>query len=209
MAITDKMIQLGHAARRLNDGSDKLNRLISKIDTTLGRLMIGMPYTHPRPISESVTFDADGKRVIEVAYLSYQKIRDGYHLAVKTVKVLESKKALGVEAPGSVHPLIEAPRKLRYAAIDVLPDLVSGLATQVDDIVNKMERRCDVAESLLRHLEQMVDPHAPVDPAPMADRFKEIADASTSQGHVVRRAEPAGVPEGPRKRSRTHPQGSL
>lgn len=195
-----RMVQLGHAARRLNDGSDKLNRLIAQIDGTLGRLMIGMPYVHPRPISELVTFDADNKRVIEVAYLTYDKIRDGYHLAVKTVKILESKKALGSEAPGAVTPLLEAPRKLRYAAIDVLPELVSGLATQVDDIVAKMERRCDVAESLLAHLESMVDPNAPQDSSSMADRFQEIAQASTSQGRY----------EGPRprKRSKTHPQGS-
>ena len=201
MAITDKMVQLGQAARRLNDGSDRLNRLISQIDTTLGRLMIGMDYIHPLPISESVSFDSDNKRIIELAYLSYLKVRDGYHLTVKTVKVLESKKSLGVEAPGKVQPLLEAPRKLRYAAVDALPELVSGLATQVDEIVNKMERRVDVAESLLTHLESMLDPNAPSDPAPMADRFKEIAEASTTRGQTAGKRPP-------RRRAKTQPQGS-
>lgn len=194
MAITQELVRLGQAARRLNDGSDQLNRVIAKIDSLLGRLMIGMDYTHPHPISEWATVDTDGKRTIEVAFVAYLKIRGSYHLAVKTVKVMESKRALATESPGSVQPLLEAPRKLRYGAVDVLPDLVGGLAQQVDDIVNQMERRCQVANSLLAHLERMVDDQGPADPR-IASRFEDIAQASTSGTFV-------------RPRSKTRIQGS-
>ncbi len=177
MGITDKMYSLASAARRLNDGSDHLNRLLAEIDRILGRLMIGMDYVHPRPVAESVTFDKENHRVIEISYVAYLKVARGWHLAIKTVKVLEAKKQMANESPGSVIPLLEAPRRLRYAAVELLPELVSGLASQVDEVLNKMERRCEVAETLLTHLEGMATESMPNDPN-MAERFESLAAAS-------------------------------
>ena len=217
MPITDKMVRLGTAARKLNDGSDHLNRLISRIDGVLGRLMIGMDYIHPRPVSEQVTYDADHKRVIEIAYVGYLKIRGHFHLALKTVKVMESKAAMAGEAPGAVVPLLEAPRRLRYAAVDLLPEVVSGLATQVDDIVQKMERRCDVASALLDHLESMVEPGAPAINDPVtAERLRDIAEASGVHPVPVRHPRAPSPAEGAqpprfetrRRRSKTDHLGS-
>lgn len=158
MPITEQLHVLGQAAKRLNDGSEQLNALIARIDALLGRLMIGMDYLHPRPLSESVTYDRDGKRVIEMAYLSYSRIGKAYALAIKTVKVHESKRALANEASGDFMPLLQAPRRLRYAAVDVLPELVAGLSTQVEEVAAAMSRRCAVAESLARRLEEMAGP---------------------------------------------------
>jgi bifunctional DNase/RNase len=202
MGITDKMYSLASAARRLNDGSDHLNRLISDIDKLLGKLMIGMDYIHTRPVAESVSYDKEGHRVIEVSYVAYLKVNSGWHLAIKTVKVLEAKKQLANEAPGSVLPLLEAPRRLRYAAVELLPDVVSGLANQVDEVLNKMERRCEVAETLLDHLEGMLDVEPrPSDPA-MAEKFESLAEASgVYEGGGVRHgAQPR------RKRRKTSPR---
>jgi len=155
MAITDELHALGAAARRLNDGSEQLNRLIARIDELLGRLMIGIDWFHPRPLSESVSFDREGKRVIELAYLGYCRVQKSYQLAVKTVKVLESKLALATESPGEFVPLLQAPRRLRYAAVDQMPELVTGLARQVAEVAGAMERRCATAQSLAQQLEQM------------------------------------------------------
>ncbi len=153
--MNDKLVRLGTAARELNDGSDKLNRLVAEIDKLLGRLMIGLDYVHPRPIHERVTTDKTGHRVTELAFLAYLKVQGGYHLAVKTVKVLEAKHQVATEQPGRVTPLLASPRRIRYAAVDVLPELVSGLAEQVDDVVSAMERRCATAEALLEHLQDV------------------------------------------------------
>ena len=149
MGITDNMFSLASAARRLNDGSDHLNRLISDIDKILTRLTIGMDYVHPRPVMETVSFDDEGHRIIELSYLAYLKVHRGWNLAIKTVKVLEAKKQLANEAPGAIVSLLEAPRRERYAAVEHLPELVSGLAAQVDEVLTKMDRRCEVAETLL------------------------------------------------------------
>jgi hypothetical protein len=157
MAITEKLQRLGQAARKLNEGSSELNHLIASIDKVLGKLMIGMDYVHPRPLSETTMVDRDGKRVIELVFVGYFKVEGAYHLAAKTVKVLESKAQLASEAPGVVAPLLACSRVVRHGAVDLLPDLVSGLAAQVDEVVNAMERRCHTAQALLDHLESVAE----------------------------------------------------
>jgi hypothetical protein len=155
MAINDELQRLGDSAQRLNAGSDQLNRLIERIDELLATLMIGLDYVHPRPIDETTSADHNGKRVIELSYVGYLRTSQSYHLAIKTVKVLESKLAVATQNPGEIVPLLAAPRRLRYAAVDLLPELVSGLAAQVDEMVGSLERRCRTAESLVHNLEQI------------------------------------------------------
>jgi len=170
MAIAQKLQRLGQAARKLNEGSSELNRLIASIDKVLGKLMIGMDYVHPRPLSETMTIDRDGKRVIELVFVGYLKIEGGYHLAAKTVKVLESKAQLASEAPGVIVPLLASPRVVRHGAVDLLPDLVSGLAAQVDEVVSAMERRCRTAQALLDHLESVAEDGSEPDARPSRER---------------------------------------
>jgi hypothetical protein len=155
MGMNERLNQLGQAARRLNEGSDQLNTLISAIDKALARLMIGMDYVHPRPLQETMSVGRDGKRVIELAFLSYLRIQSEFHLCIKTVKILESKVALASESPGNVIPLLSAPRMLRHAAVDLLPELIQVLSHQVGDLVAQMERRCTTAKSLLEQLEDL------------------------------------------------------
>jgi hypothetical protein len=154
MGVTEELYRLGQSARRLNDGSDLLDRSLAEIDRALNRLTLGFEYQIPRPIAEQAHHDRDGKRVIEVSYLGYMQLEsiDGappeYHLAVKTLKVLEGRSAQG-EQPGSVLPLLEAPRAVRHAAVDHLATLVAGLAGQVDDMNTHIERRNAIATAIL------------------------------------------------------------
>jgi hypothetical protein len=182
MPITQEMYKLGLSARRLNDGSDQLNRLIAQIDRLLGQLSVGIDYVHPRPIGEHVTLDREGKRVIEMAYLGYFRVQRGYHLAVKTVKVLESKLAFATETPGEVVPLLQASRRLRYAAVDLMPELVAGLAQNAEDMAGAMDRRCATAEALVRHLEGIAGP------APQA----EVETAAQSATNWRKQTVPVG-----------------
>jgi plasmid maintenance system antidote protein VapI len=95
-----------------------------------------------------------------MAYLAYCRIGKVYALAIKTVKVHESKRAMATESPGEFIPVLQAPRRLRYAAVDVLPELVAGLSAQVEEVAEAMARRCAVAESLAQRLEEMAGPSA-------------------------------------------------
>lgn len=173
MAITHELHRLGLSTRRLNDGSEQLNQMIAAIDGLLERLMIGLDFVLPRPLAEYTSYDAQGKRVIELSYLGYLKVQRGYHLAVKTTKIVESRLAMANETPGQVIALLEAPRRLRYAAVDMLPELVAGLAEQVEDMVSSMERRCQIAHGLLQNLERIAGPAD-------ASRVVPAAEAATS-----------------------------
>lgn len=153
MGVTEELYRLGQAARRLNDGSDRLDRTLSEIDAALGRLMLGFEYQLPRPIVETVHHDSAGKRVIEVSYLGFLRLEDDaatgeLHVGVKTLKILEGRRSDG-EQPGRMVPLLEAPRAIRHAAVDHLAALVAGLAAQVDEMVGHIERRNAIASTIL------------------------------------------------------------
>lgn len=157
MGITEELFRLGQAARRLNDGSDRLDRSLAEIDQALAQLMLGFEFQLPRPIAEQAHLDRDGKRVIEVSHLGYLPIEgpDGaveFRLAIKSLKVFEGRRTDG-ESPGRIVPLLEAPRAVRHAAVDHLASLVAGLAAQVDDMVAHIERRNQIATAILGTLE--------------------------------------------------------
>jgi hypothetical protein len=153
MGVTEELYRLGQSARRLNDGSDLLDRSLAEIDRALGRLTLGFEFQLPRPIAEQAHHDRDGKRIIEVSYLGYMQFAPvenaspQYHLAVRTLKVFEGRRTS--EEPGRVQPLLEAPRAIRHAAVDHLPTLVAGLAGQVDEMVAHIERRNAIATAIL------------------------------------------------------------
>jgi hypothetical protein len=161
VGITDQLFHLGQAARHLNDGSDRLDRCLAEIDRALGRLMLGFEHQLARPIAEVVHHDSDGKRIIEVSYLGYMRFAgseerpdgrrpgSGFHLGVRTVKVFEGRRAPEGELPPRVTALLEAPRAVRHAAVDHLADLVGGLAAQVDEMVEHIERREAIVASIL------------------------------------------------------------
>ena len=50
-----------------------------------------------------------------------------------------------------------------------MPDMVTGLAAQVDEVVGAMERRCATAASLLEHLQQIAE----ASPAPEQTRGRK------------------------------------
>jgi hypothetical protein len=162
VGITEQLFQLGQAARRLNDGSVQLDRCLAEIDRALGRLMLGLEVQLARPIAEIVHVDRDGKRIIEVSYLGYLRFTgtgsgtaqagSGFHLGVRTVKVLEGRRVPEGEQTPQITPLLEAPRAIRHAAVDHLGELVAGLAAQVDEMVEHIERRQALAAAILAEL---------------------------------------------------------
>jgi hypothetical protein len=63
----------------------------------------------------------------------------------------------------------------------------------VDEVLHKMDRRCEVAESLLSHLESMVETDPRAVSADMAEKFESLAEAS-------------GVYDGPQRSRGPQPQ---
>lgn len=144
------MDQLTNASRRLLDGGARLDTLIAELDAGLGQLDVALDYMHPRPLAEAVRRDAAGKRVIELSYLCYREIDGRRCLAVRTIKVLESKAALASTVPTSIVPLRSADIALRQAAIDIMGELLSGITAQMERMADGLEDRCEAASSIVR-----------------------------------------------------------
>jgi hypothetical protein len=199
------MYQLGHAAQKLNRGSDALNETLSRIDEVLGRLGIGMEFTLPRPLHEDMTVGSDGKRVITMGFLAYARIKGRFRLVYRTVKILESRRDSALQAPGERMPLIDAPRRVRHLAVDHLPDLVGGLSKSVDEVVQELDRRQSLANNVLSQLENML-----ADAAPQAPAFKAIPQPYSQPEPTATRepppaTSPAGTGQAERPKRRTVP----
>jgi hypothetical protein len=96
---------------------------------------------------------------------------------------MESRVMSATEQAGDVVVLLKAPRRLRYAAVDMLPELVSGLADQAEDMVTHMQRRCQIASGLISHLEQVAGGPLPPD---------QVARAAVSATSHRKQTIPAG-----------------
>jgi hypothetical protein len=153
MPITEELTKLGQSVRRLNEGSAEIEALVAAIEGKLGELAIPFDYLHPRPLRETTTVGAGGKRVIEVAYVGFLPLLGARQLVVKTVKIHESKAAAVAPQGGSLTPLLSAPRALVHATVDVLGDVVRAIRSQLDELAEQVERRRAAAERALDELE--------------------------------------------------------
>lgn len=145
MPITEELTKLGNTVRRLNDGADELVREIQAIEATLRDLALPFDYLHPRPLEETARVGPGGKRVIEVVYLGVMPCRGRRRLAIKMVKILESKAAVASQSGGAVMPLLDAPRGLLHAAAELLGEVVRGIGKQLDELAEQVDRRRSAA----------------------------------------------------------------
>ncbi len=143
MPITEELTKLGNSVRRLNDGADELVREIQAVEATIRDLALPLEYLHPRPLEERARVGAGGKRVIEVVYLGVMTSRGRRRLAIKMVKILESKAAVASQSGGAVMPLLDAPRSILHAAADLLGEFVVGLRKQLDEQAEQADRRLE------------------------------------------------------------------
>lgn len=184
MHTQDELSKLGVIARRLHAGADRLDQTLTRIDAALQALHLNIEYTHPRPVCERTTRDGKGKRVIEISFLGLLRLGQRHGLAIKTVKVLESRRAAATEQPGRVSPLLVAPRPIRHAAVDILPALVSGVTSEMSAIIEHLSRRSDVADKLLVQLVAASEPTVGMPPKTRASplRLASGRDSSSAPG---------------------------
>ncbi|MEE9383588.1 MAG: hypothetical protein V3V08_09265 [Nannocystaceae bacterium] len=154
MSIDPDLEQLQEVSDRLKGGSQWLDDLIHRIDSALHRLSIRVDYTHTRPLAEQVERGADGKRRIELSYLAYASVAGSRRLAIKTIKVLESKAALDTTDPRRIVPLRDAPVALRHAAVEQMAEALRGMTAHLKVLADRVDARCDSAESVLHSLER-------------------------------------------------------
>lgn|SRR5262245_1061994 len=129
------------AASRLNEESNSVNTLLAKIEGQLVSANAGIEtWLTGQPLSSS---DASGSTEGETAWteqcLGFAKLNGKWCLAVKSIRVVSGFFEGDTNCPytnkyvnNSPVPLAQAPRALRIAALELLPELIKQLTEETE-----------------------------------------------------------------------------
>jgi hypothetical protein len=144
--IPTKFQDLSQTADSLNSASDRLNRVIEKLETALKSLNLG--------ISARVKFDSWSDEDGNCGYdeIGYNKLGDKWTLALKTVSGI-----LGDEGCDSTEwSFNNAPRELRIRAVAHIPELIEELNKIASKVVQDLEEKTKEADELANALSAAV-----------------------------------------------------
>lgn len=136
----DPLSSLLEASDRINQVSDELTRIISTLETALGRLNIGVPIWLPEPIEKEV--DSESGQVYEER-LGYDKADDKWGIYLC--------EDLNGETTASKR-LKDANREQKLRAIEHLEPLISELAKKAEEKINRIDSAKEKVEALARKL---------------------------------------------------------
>lgn len=143
-------------AARLNEVSDSANQALSTIEKRLSKLNIGLEFWHSEPVDEA---DSEGdvgphktiSRVVQL--LGLARIGGSWCLALKPVRLVDGFYGGDLNCPyqnqfadGPPVALLSSSRKLRLAALKMMPNFLSELsryiataATEIEETTSKLE----------------------------------------------------------------------
>jgi hypothetical protein len=147
-SITHNLGRLRSASARLNAHAHQVEAIIGDLETALRELNFDLAHVHPHPIEERAFNGPTGKRVIEIHFLGFMKIKEEYRLGIKTLKILESTRSMATERPGELTPLVQSAVRLQHCALDFLPALVLGITTAVERAAEALATRCKLLKQL-------------------------------------------------------------
>lgn len=140
--------QLSVAATHLNAVSDALGKSISELDSALKRLNLG--------VSAWVAINA-GNDLPEDGYfwsedIGYDKINNKWGIAIRTV----SGNYMDPDIEHSERWLFnDAPRSLRVAAVEKIPDLIDKLNKEAEATAKKIKEKTDHARQLAAAINEL------------------------------------------------------
>ena len=135
--------------------------------------------------------------------MAYARIKGRFRLVYRPVKILESRRDSALQSPGERIPLMDAPRRVRHLAVDHLPDLVGGLSQVVDEVVQELDRRQDLASNVLSQLENMLAGSSPAAAnfQPIPQPYSQAAPSATRQPPPPTAPVGTGKAERPKRRT--------
>lgn len=158
--------RLAAIAHELNNATEELNAEIERIDTTLGRMQLGVAVWLEESDGTPVllaTYDDPtrggdgGLRVVKGYRIGYAKTHDGWHLAVQrttwsVVAMLDDHpqhQARTTEPPREPIALLQAPREVRVEAIRHLLEVFAALQNRAERFAAETRTAKAAAEQLL------------------------------------------------------------
>jgi hypothetical protein len=157
--MVDTISELSDLSRKLNQQSDKLNAVISSINSKLGRLNLGIEvWLTNRPIMEDDLEDLDDRGqptdpYFDATVLGYCRVGDEWQLAVEDIVKVIKYDEVGeqytiVKNPTSLRPLLRATREVRAQAMALIPTLLDSIKVEATDLLGSIERAEKAAEKL-------------------------------------------------------------
>jgi hypothetical protein len=144
---------------KLNQQSDKLNEIISSINTKLGKLNLGVEvWLDYRPIvtGDIETTDENWQPAEphrDATLLGYCRVDDNWQLAVKEVNLVTKRNRHGeeyeeVRDPANLKPLLQATREIRARAMDSVPVLLDSMKAEAIKLLGAIEQAERAADEL-------------------------------------------------------------
>jgi len=143
--IRSSFQQLTVAASSLNTASDRLSKVVAKIDEALKPLNIGLEswVNMGGPWVSADGYEEYGELV------GYAKIGGKWGVALRT---FEEDVRSGEYVSDEKWLFNEGPRKLRLKALDYIPDLLAQLATEAAKFTAQISNKTKEAEQLVQAL---------------------------------------------------------
>lgn len=146
--MVDTVNELTHLSEKLNKASDRLNAVITDINSKLQKLNLGIEawYESLSCFLWSGDPQYEGKarspRSFEAEFLGFARVGDAWQLAVKKAIVrqtwnpqFEDYVEWELIATGSPVPLLKCSREIRAAAVEILPKLLDVLKKKGEAIL--------------------------------------------------------------------------
>jgi hypothetical protein len=152
--------ELSDVARKLNEKSNNLNRLISSTNERLQELNFGTEvWLVNDPIEASDVETVDREREVPVEpfcdanLLGYCELEDEWQLAVKETVLVRKTNALGStwwQARDTTRfvPLLKATRAIRMKAMRLVPKLLDELKSEAEQLLKSIEKAEEQAKKL-------------------------------------------------------------
>jgi len=153
--------KLEEVATLLNKQSDSLNKTLQKIQDKLNSLNVGLEAWASGWLSnESLAMEEDSRGNIitpfpgatsraRVVFCGYARTGRGWGLAIRPAVVYYDAELcyLG-EHNGDPQPLLEAPRDIRIAALEHIPEVIGQLQEKAEQAIEAIEKAKVIADEL-------------------------------------------------------------
>jgi hypothetical protein len=136
-------------AARLHTASDSANELLSRIESRLVQLNLGVEVWFSRPIDSTDQEGDIGPKETSsyvVQFLGFAKADGKWSLALKPMRAVSGFFQGDMDCPfvnhyadGPVTPLLKASRALRISAMAVMPEFLVELEKRVDELVDSLD----------------------------------------------------------------------
>jgi hypothetical protein len=167
---------LSTVASTLNAASDELTKVVAALDEALKKLNIGLTVW----LSFRFRGDPDSPGEYDTDQIGYAKVQSTWGLALRRIWGNESFDAHQEDGPWHFS---DAPRELRIAAVDQIPEFIEALSKEASDTTKRVQEKTKQVRELAVAIGQVASPPKPA---------KALGELKTLQDNLAKPARSVG-----------------